>query len=88
MGDPIPFHNTPDMQAACEKLVAMANRRGGHDNITVIAAECGTLNRIPGLGIRTGTVSIKRRRRNRLFIALLCITAMVLIFYILVIYRT
>lgn len=26
----------PDLQVACERLVALANERGGHDNITVI----------------------------------------------------
>ena len=53
------IHNTADLQTACNKLVDMARTRGGHDNITVVAAEFGDLQRIKGLGIRTKTVSVK-----------------------------
>jgi serine/threonine protein phosphatase PrpC len=54
-------HNTADLQKACSKLVDMARRRGGHDNITVIAAEFGVLERIKGLGIKAKTVAIKSK---------------------------
>jgi len=52
-------HNTADVQTACDKLVDMARTRGGHDNITVVAAEFGELQRTKGLGIRAKTVSVK-----------------------------
>jgi serine/threonine protein phosphatase PrpC len=55
-------HNTADLQKACNKLVDMARRRGGHDNITVIAAEIGTLERIKGLGIKAKTLAIKSKK--------------------------
>jgi len=51
-------HNTTDLQAACDKLVDMARTRGGHDNITVVAAEFGDLQRIKGLGIRAKTIAV------------------------------
>lgn len=54
-------HNTADVQTACDKLVDMARTRGGHDNITVVAAEFGELQRIKGLGIRAKTVAVKSR---------------------------
>jgi len=52
-------HNTADVQAACDKLVDMARRRGGHDNITVVATELGELQRIKGLGIKAKTMAVK-----------------------------
>jgi len=52
-------HNTANVQAACDKLVDMARTRGGHDNITVVAAEFGELQRIKGLGIRAKTMAVK-----------------------------
>jgi serine/threonine protein phosphatase PrpC len=70
-------HNTPDVQKACAKLVDMARKRGGHDNITVVAAEFGALQRIKGLGTRAKTVSVQsaqpekeKRRKGLLFAAL------------------
>jgi protein phosphatase len=70
-------HNTPDIQKACTKLVDMACKRGGHDNITVVAAEFGALQRIKGLGIRAKTVSVQsaqsekgKKKRGLLFAAL------------------
>jgi serine/threonine protein phosphatase PrpC len=58
-------HNTPDVQKACAKLVDMARQRGGHDNITVVAAEFGELQRIKGLGVRTRTVSVKSAKPGK-----------------------
>jgi serine/threonine protein phosphatase PrpC len=58
-------HNTADLQKACDMLVDMARTRGGHDNITVVAAEFGVLERIKGLGIRAKTVRVKRAKRVR-----------------------
>jgi serine/threonine protein phosphatase PrpC len=54
-------HNTADLQKACNKLVDMARTRGGHDNITVVAAELGALERIKGLGIRAKTVRVRAK---------------------------
>jgi serine/threonine protein phosphatase PrpC len=58
-------HNTPDLQKASAKLVDMARKRGGHDNITVVAAEFGDLQRIKGLGIRAETVSVKSAKMDK-----------------------
>src|SRR4030067_2541828 len=55
-------HNTADLQKACNKLVDMARARGGHDNITVVAAEFGALKRIKGLGIKAKRARGKRPR--------------------------
>jgi serine/threonine protein phosphatase PrpC len=41
----------PSHEAACAKLVALANERGGEDNITVIVAE------VAGLGLEKATAS-------------------------------
>jgi serine/threonine protein phosphatase PrpC len=71
------MHNTPNVQKACAKLVDMARKRGGDDNITVLAAEFGSLQRIKGLGTRTKTVAVQsaqskkvRKRRGLLFAAI------------------
>jgi serine/threonine protein phosphatase PrpC len=63
-------HNTADLQKACDKLVDMARTRGGHDNVTVVSAEFGALERIKGLGIRAKTVRVKRAQpeKRRMFI--------------------
>jgi protein phosphatase len=70
-------HNTPNVQKACAKLVDMARKRGGHDNITVVAAEFGALQRIKGLGTRTKTVAVQsaksekgKKKRGLLFAAI------------------
>jgi protein phosphatase len=67
-------HNTADLQKACNKLVDMARKRGGHDNITVIAAEFGALKRINGLGIKAKTVLVKSvkgaKKRGILIVAI------------------
>jgi protein phosphatase len=70
-------HNTPDVQKACVKMVTMARKRGGDDNITVVTAEFGTLQRIKGLGTRTKTVTVQseqsekdNRRKGVLFTAI------------------
>jgi serine/threonine protein phosphatase PrpC len=79
-------HNTPDVQKACAKLVDMARKRGGHDNITVVAAEFGELKRIKGLGVRAKTVSLKsayvekERKRRRFLIATIGLLMAVFIF--------
>ena len=79
-------HNTPDVQKACAKLVDMARKRGGHDNITVVAAEFGSLQRIKGLGIKAKTVSVqsaqsrKEKKRKGLLIAALGILVAIFMF--------
>jgi serine/threonine protein phosphatase PrpC len=65
------IHNTADLQKACDKLVDMARKRGGHDNITIVAAEFGALERIKGLGIKTKTVVIKSKKGAKKRIILL-----------------
>ena len=79
------IHNTPDAQKACNKLVDLARKRGGHDNITVIAAEFGELKRIKGLGIRTKTIVVKPAtggvaKRRRILIAALGLLVAVFMF--------
>lgn len=58
-------HNTPNVRKACAKLVDMARKRGGHDNITVMAAEFGALQRIKGLGTRAKTVAVQSARSGK-----------------------
>jgi protein phosphatase len=74
------IHNTEDLQKACNKLVDMARRRGGHDNITVVAAEFGALERIKGLGIRTKTVVVKTKDTRRRLVLFAAIGLLVAIF--------
>jgi protein phosphatase len=59
------IHNTADLQKACNLLVDMARKRGGHDNITIVAAEIGALARIKGLGIKAKTVVMKPKKGTR-----------------------
>ncbi len=59
------IHNTADPQKACNKLVDMARKRGGHDNITIVAAEIGTLERIKGLGVKATTVVMKSKKGDK-----------------------
>ena len=70
-------HNTPHVRKACARLVDMARKRGGHDNITVLAAEFGALQRVKGLGVRKKTVAVQsgqsgqaKKRRGFLFAAI------------------
>jgi len=58
-------HNTADLQKACNKLVDMARQRGGHDNITIVAAEFGELERIKGLGIKAKTVVMNAKKGDK-----------------------
>jgi PPM family protein phosphatase len=58
-------HNTADLQKACNKLVDMARKRGGHDNITIVAAEFGDLERIKGLGIKAKTVVVNAKKGTK-----------------------
>ena len=58
-------HNTVDLQKACNRLVDTARKRGGHDNITIVAAEFGTLERIKGLGIKAKTVVMKSKKGDK-----------------------
>lgn len=58
-------HNTADLQKACNKLVDMARQRGGHDNITIVAAEFGALERIKGLGIKAKTVVMNAKKGDK-----------------------
>jgi serine/threonine protein phosphatase PrpC len=59
------IHNTADLQKACNKLVDTARKRGGHDNITIVAAEIGTLERVKGLGIKATTVVMKSKKGDK-----------------------
>ena len=80
------IHNTTDVQTACDKLVDMARARGGHDNITVVAAEFGELQRINGLGVRAKTIAVKSRKsakpakKKRFYIASIGLLVAVFIF--------
>ena len=64
----------------------MARKRGGHDNITVVAAEFGELKRVKGLGIRAKTVSVKsaklekERKKRKIFIASIGLLVAIFIF--------
>jgi len=76
-------HNTADPQKACNKLVDTARKRGGHDNITIVAAEFGALKRIKGLGIKAKTVAVKSARgvkRKRILIAAIGLLVALFIF--------
>jgi PPM family protein phosphatase len=79
-------HNTPNVQKACAKLVDMARKRGGDDNITVLAAEFGALQRITGLGTRAKTVSVqsaqsgKEKKKRGVLIASIGILVAIFIF--------
>lgn len=66
---------------ACSRLIGLANARGGHDNITVVAARFGRFRK--GLATRTGTYDAAGwRRPGRLgrviarFLALLGVMAL------------
>lgn len=81
-------HNTLNVQKACTKLVDMARKRGGHDNITVVAAEFGELKRIKGFGMRAKTVSVqsanlaKERKKRKVFIAFISLLVVIFIFLV------
>jgi serine/threonine protein phosphatase PrpC len=82
-------HNTVDRQKACNQLVDMARRRGGHDNITIVAAEIGALERIKGLGIKAKTVAMKSKKGDKkrmiLFAAIgLLVAVFIVLLYLLV----
>jgi protein phosphatase len=59
------IHNTADLQKACNKLVDTARKRGGHDNITIVAAEIGALERVTGLGTKAKTVVMKSKKGDK-----------------------
>jgi protein phosphatase len=48
--------DTPGAQALCERLVEMANERGGVDNITVVVADLARKTRPSGSVAPAGTV--------------------------------
>jgi serine/threonine protein phosphatase PrpC len=82
-------HNTADLQKACNTLVDMARKRGGHDNITIVAAEFGALERIKGWGVKAKTVVMKSKKGDKkrmiLFAAIGLLAAIfVLLAYLLV----
>jgi protein phosphatase len=74
------IHNTADLQKACNKLVDMARKRGGHDNITVVAAEFGALERIKGLGIRAKTIAVKTKDAKKKLVLIAAIGLLIAIF--------
>jgi serine/threonine protein phosphatase PrpC len=83
------IHNTADVQKACNTLVDTARTRGGHDNITIVAAEFGTLERIKGWGVKAKTVVMKSKKGDKkrmiLFAAIGLLAAIfVLLAYLLV----
>jgi protein phosphatase len=80
------IHNTPDVQKACNKLIDMARRRGGHDNITVVTAEFGALNRIKGLGVRAKTVVIKSKKGAKKRTILIAAIGLLIVIFIFLAY--
>ena len=69
---------TPDLQAVCDHLVAEANRMGGPDNITVLVARHGDVEKPASPGDRTSSTVVPGRngRSKRLLaLALLVLTA-------------
>jgi serine/threonine protein phosphatase PrpC len=79
-------HNTADLQKACNKLVDMARKRGGPDNITIIAAEFGTLERIKGLGIKAKTVVMKSKKGDKKRIILFAAIGLLAAIFVLLAY--
>jgi serine/threonine protein phosphatase PrpC len=79
-------HNTTDLQKACNKLVDMACKRGGHDNITIVAAEFGALERIKGLGIKAKTVVMKSKKGDKKRIILFAAIGLLAAIFVLLAY--
>ncbi|MCW3097716.1 MAG: Ptc1 [Chthonomonadaceae bacterium] len=76
--------NTQDLQAACEILVRMARERGGHDNISVVAAACSGVLSLPrkpptaALAFSRGQTVRNGRGMTILAVCLFCAAALLI----------
>jgi hypothetical protein len=58
------LHATQSAQSAATRLTALANARGGSDNITVLIVECGSLRRWPQFARARGIYPLSRRAKR------------------------
>ncbi len=63
--------NTKSVEQACDNLVALANQRGGHDNVTVVGLEIGELLRYAIHQKHASTTPVKPRRSARKLLVIL-----------------
>ncbi len=54
--------NSSEMSAALSSLVDMANKRGGHDNITIVTLKVPAPNEIPNVKIQSDTLPIQKTK--------------------------